>query len=74
MSRSTHTSNVLVEDELRAYPIDEVVDRLGVSRSTVKRMLDACELKTLLPRRKGTPIRITARSLRALFEDAEARR
>ena len=52
MSRSTHTSNVLVEDELRAYPIDEVVDRLGVSRSTVKRMLDACELKTLLPRRK----------------------
>jgi len=55
---------------LRAYSLPDVAERLDVSLKTVRRMIDAGELKTFRPHRKGRTVRVSERALRELFAEA----
>lgn len=64
--------SVKTDDDLRVFRVDEVADRLSVSVATVKRLIDAGELKVAGQRRKGSKLLVTARSLRDyIYGDAE---
>ncbi|MCU1419877.1 MAG: DNA-binding protein [Mycetocola sp.] len=58
------------DDMLRAYSLRVVAERLDVSLKTVRRMVDAGELKTFRPHRNGRIVRVSERALRDLFADA----
>ncbi|MCU1583652.1 MAG: DNA-binding protein [Microbacteriaceae bacterium] len=60
----------LADDVLRAYSLPDVAERLDVSRKTVRRMIDAGELKAFRPHRNGRTVRVSERALRDLFADA----
>ncbi|MCD2143958.1 helix-turn-helix domain-containing protein [Gordonia paraffinivorans] len=55
-------------DDLRAFTVAEVAERLGVSKRSVQRLIAEGRLATLYPRRPGVPVRIPAPSLRSLLE------
>ena len=70
MSKTLSMNEPLADDMLRAYSLPDVAERLDVSLKTVRRMIDAGELKTFRPLRKGRTVRVSERSLRELFADA----
>ncbi|EGD55742.1 helix-turn-helix domain-containing protein [Gordonia neofelifaecis] len=51
-------------DDLWCFSKTEVAERLGVSERTVDRLLAARKLTVVGNRRRGTTVKITARSLR----------
>lgn len=59
------------QDDFHSFTVDEVAERLRLSSRSVVRLVDEGELKSLHRRRRGTPLRITARSLREYFERAD---
>ncbi|MDO5535516.1 MAG: helix-turn-helix domain-containing protein [Propionibacteriaceae bacterium] len=58
-------------DLLHSYEMDEVAARLCLSRRSIQRLIEKGRLTPLHERRRGTPIRITAKSLQAYFDAAE---
>ena len=63
----------LGDDDMFSFAVPDVGERIGLSGKSVVRLVDQGILTALHPRRRGTPLRITARSLRAYFDAAEAR-
>ncbi|MFT3662545.1 MAG: helix-turn-helix domain-containing protein [Gordonia sp. (in: high G+C Gram-positive bacteria)] len=58
--------------DLRVFRRDEVADRLGVSVDVVDRLINAGEMTTVRPRKKGRIVQIPARSLRTYIYGDDA--
>lgn len=52
-------------DDLRVFRRAEVAERLAISLDNVDRLLDAGDLATVRPRKRGRIVQIPAASLRA---------
>ncbi|TDW31404.1 helix-turn-helix domain-containing protein [Cryobacterium psychrophilum] len=70
MPKTPPMTDPLANDMLRAYSLPDVAERLDVSLKTVRRMIDAGELKIFRPHRNGRTVRVSERSLRDLFAHA----
>lgn len=70
MPTSPSISHPLAGDALRAYSLPDVAERLDVSLKTVRRMIDAGELKVFRPHRNGRIVRVSESALRDLFANA----
>lgn len=70
MPKTPSTYEPHASDTLRAYSLPDVAERLDVSLKTVRRMIDAGELKIFRPHRSGRTVRVSEQSLRNLFADA----
>lgn len=57
-------------DDLQAFTLQDVADRLQISVRSVQRLIDQGELKTMRPREHGVLVRIPAGSLRAYIYGA----
>lgn len=60
-------------DDLRAFSRADVAERLGVSLTSVDRLIAAGELATIRPPRRGRLVRVPAESLRAYIYGGDAR-
>lgn len=68
---SVSQQELVDSDDLRSFTVEEVAQRIRLSPRTVVRLIDEGQLKSLHKRRRGTPVRVTARSLRAYFDRAD---
>ncbi|GAA2375990.1 helix-turn-helix domain-containing protein [Gordonia cholesterolivorans] len=69
---SAEVSPLAADDDLRAFRVSTVAERLDVSEDTVIRLIDSGELRSIRPRARGRVLLVSAASLRAyLYGDGQ---